>query len=159
MTEITVRAIRDEDIEDIIRIDKLLTGAEKSGHWRGRLRIYTSAEQDMIEKLSPDLCQVAVEGGRTVGFIVGDVQSWQFGIPRCGRIVAIGVHPEYGRKGVGGKLLAALLAYFDKLELPAVQCLVQPGDPLDAFFRDGDFQPTRWVTLEKRLTRGGSATH
>jgi len=156
MTEITVRAIRDEDIEDIIRIDKLLTGAEKSGHWRGRLRIYTSAEQDMIEKLSPDLCQVAVESGRTVGFIVGDVQSWQFGIPRCGRIVAIGVHPEYARHGVGGKLLDALLAYFDKLELPAVQCLVLPGDPLEAFFRSGDFQPTRWVTLEKRLTRGAA---
>ena len=154
MSEVTVRAIEDEDIEEIIRIDRLLTGVEKSGHWRGRLRIYTSEEQDLIEKLSPDLCQVADVGGRVAGFIVGDVQSWQFGIPRCGRIIAIGVHPDHSRQRVGSRLLEALLGYFDKLELPAVQCLVKPGDPLETFFRSGGFEPTPWMTLEKRLTRG-----
>lgn len=154
MSEIVVRPIRDEDIEEIIRIDRLLTGVEKTGHWRGRLRVYTSAEQELIEKLSPDLCQVAVVDGRVAGFIMGDVQSWQFGIPRCGRVIAIGVHPDHARRGVGARMLGILLEYFDKLELPAVQCLVMPDDPLEPFFRSGGFETTRWITLERRLTRG-----
>jgi ribosomal protein S18 acetylase RimI-like enzyme len=154
MSGITVRPIRDEDIEEIIRIDRLLTGVEKSGHWRGRLRVYTTQAPDIVEQLSPDLCQVAVSEGRVAGFIVGDVQSWQFGIPRCGRIVAIGVHPDHARRGVGSMLLDALVAYFDKLELPRVQCLVQPEDPLESFFRSARFEPTRWLTLERTLTRG-----
>ena len=154
MSAITVRPIRDEDIEEIIRIDKRLTGEEKSGHWRGRLRIYTTQAPDIVEQLSPDLCQVAEVDGRVAGFIVGDVQSWQFGIPRCGRIVAIGIHPDHARHGVGTKLLEALVGYFDKLELPRVQCLVKPGDPLEGFFHSARFEPTPWVTLERPLTRG-----
>jgi ribosomal protein S18 acetylase RimI-like enzyme len=153
MSAILVRPIKDEDIEEIIRIDKHLTGVEKSGHWRGRLRVYTSEEQEMTEKLCPDLCQVAEVDGRVAGFIVGDVQSWQFGIPRCGRIVAIGIDPAHSRCGVGSRLLEALLAYFDKLELARVQCLVMPGDPLGAFFRSGGFETTPWITLEHPLPR------
>lgn len=153
MSQIVVRPLEDSDIEEIIRIDRLHTGIEKSGHWRGRLRVYTTESENLTEKLSADLCQVAIVNGKLAGFIVGDVQSWQFGIPRCGRIVAIGIHPDHARSGVGSRLIEALIAYFDKLELPQVQCLVNVDDPLDRFFRANKFEPTGWVTLERRLSR------
>jgi ribosomal protein S18 acetylase RimI-like enzyme len=100
------------------------------------------------------LCQVAETADaktRVVGFIIGDVQSWQFGLPRHGRIVAIGVDPDHARSGVATRLAEALLAVLRKMDLPFVQCLVRPGDTLGAFFGSLGFEEPEYRILEKRL--------
>lgn len=149
--EITVRPIRPGDVEAIIQLDSLISGEKKAGFWRGMLGAYLSPESETPSNLSPDLCQVAEADHQVVGFMVGDVQSYQFGVPRCGRIVTIGVHPEHRRREVGTRLLEAMFDVFRKFRVPLIQCLVRPNDPLRSFFSAGGFREVEFLAMEKEL--------
>ena len=146
---IEVRSLREEDLEVVVRIARKVTGEENDGFWRGMLRAYLMGQENLPDALSPALCQVATVGGRPVGFMIGDVQSWQFGIPRCGRILAVGVDPDHRRSGVGRRLAAAFLEQFRRLRVPVVQCQVRPGDPLGEFFASVGFETSDWITLTR----------
>lgn len=153
--ELSVRAIRSGDVEAIVQIDAQISGEKKAGFWRGMLGAYLS---DGSEKapgatdLAPDLCQVAELQGRVVGFMVGDIQSYQFGIPRCGRIVTIGVHPDFRRLDIGTRLIHAMFDVFAKFRVPVIQCLVRPQDPLHTFFRANGFEATEFFAMERRTS-------
>lgn len=159
-TEARIRPLKESDIEAIIAIDAVITGEEKSGFWRGLLTLYEPAAEPAEGEAAEEaaarphptyLCEVAEAGGRVAGFILGDVQSWQFGIPRCGRIIAIGVHPDLRRSGIASRLAREMLETFRKMNLPLVQCLVRAGDPLGDFFGSLGFESSPWITLEKQI--------
>jgi ribosomal protein S18 acetylase RimI-like enzyme len=149
--EIQVRTLREEDVEAVVRIARLVTGEENDGFFRGLLRAYLMGEGDLPGALSPSLCQVAVRGGNVIGFMIGDVQSWQFGIPRCGRILAVGVHPDHRRSGAGARLAETFFDTFRRLRVPFVQCAVRPGDALGKFFEGIGFERSDWITLTRNL--------
>lgn len=157
-TGIRIRPLRSADIESIVAIDAAITGEAKAGFWRGLLTLYephVPSEEELEGPARPAsptyLCEVAEVDGAVAGFIVGDVQAWQFGIPRCGRIIAIGVRPEHRRGRIASMLAQELLEAFRKMNLPVVQCLVKPGDSLGTFFTSLGFAPSPWITLEKRI--------
>ena len=148
---IQVRALQEEDIEAVVRIVRAVTGEQNDGFWRGMLRAYRMGEENLPDALSPSLCQVALREGKAIGFMIGDVQSWQFGIPRCGRIVAVGIHPDHRRSGAGRKLAAAFFEQFRRLRVPFVHCQVRPDDPLGKFFQSVGFENSDWMTLTRPL--------
>jgi len=157
MSPYRIRPLKEQDIESIIAIDAAVTGLggpERAGFWRGLLSFYP-VEAGEPSLPQPHLCMVAelTAAGqeRVAGFIIGDVQSWQFGLPRHGRIVTIGVHPEHRRRQVASQLVQALLETFRKMGLPSVQCLSRPGDPLGVFFRAAGFGGSSFEVLEKAL--------
>ncbi len=149
--ETRIRPLEEQDVEAVVQIVQVVTDGAEEGFWRGLLRAYLMGQGDLQEALSPSLCQVAVQGETVVAFMMGDVQSWQFGIPRCGRILAVGVHPEHRRSGVAGRLAEAFLEQFRRLRVPSVQCQVRPDDPLGDFFRSAGFQTSDWITLTQEL--------
>ncbi len=151
MQELTIRSIHEGDIEGVIAVDRKVGGGRPAGWWRGLLGLYLRDEDRPSENLAPVFCQVAEVQGRVVGFILGDVQAWQFGIPRCGRIVAIGVDPERARQGIASKLAQGLLEVFRERNLPHVQCLAREADPLHAFFSSLGFEGSSMQVLEKKL--------
>jgi ribosomal protein S18 acetylase RimI-like enzyme len=148
---VTVRAIRPGDVEALVRIDGLISGEKKAGFWRGMLGAYLADEAAAQSELSPELCQIAEVGGQVVGFMIGDIQSYQFGIPRCGRIVTIGVHPEHRRRDIGTHLIQAMFEVFRRFRVPFIQCLVRPDDPLRAFFGANDFKEVEFFAMEREL--------
>ena len=164
MTSVKVRPMREADIESIIAIDALITGAggsDRAGFWRGLLSLHAPPPDDPPDagEGSPlpslHLCHVAETSGpgqiRLVGFIIGDVQSWQFGLPRHGRVVTIGVHPEYRRLDVATQLVESLIETFRKMGLPFVHCLARPGEALGAFFESLGFRRPGFEILERSL--------
>ena len=166
MPNYEVRPLKESDIEVVISIDALVTGLSgqgRAGFWRGLLSIHAgdpAGEGSGAEgtQPTPHLCEVAEMAGgdgeapgRIVGFIIGDVQSWQFGIPRHGRIVTIGVDPAHARRGVATLLAESLLGSFRKMGLATVQCLTRPGDPLGDFFRSVGFERSEFDVLERDL--------
>ena len=152
--ELSVRAIRPGDVEAIVQIDALISGEKKAGFWRGMLGAYLTEHggdaPPAASDLAPDLCQVAELKGKVVAFMVGDIQSYQFGIPRCGRIVTIGVHPEFRRLDIGTRLIQAMFDVFAQFRVPVIQCLVRPDDPLRTFFRANGFAETEFFAMERR---------
>ena len=150
-SQVQVRPLKDGDIEAVVGIVRAVTGEENVGFWRGMLRAYLIAEGNLPDALSPSMCQVAERRDAIIGFMIGDIQSWQFGIPRCGRIVAIGIHPDHRRSGAGGLLAEAFFDQFRRLRVPFIQCQVRPGDPLGEFFKKVGFTESDWVTLTRDL--------
>ncbi len=164
--DIEIRPVREGDAEAIIAIDRLAgadagaqqphpsaAGTAKAGFWRGMVEAYVSGEspEEGPSSIAPKLIQVAVRGGRgVVGFAAGDVQPWQFGMARCGRIIAIGVLPEERRRKVASRLATSLMDVFARIGVPVVQCLVRPTDTLRKFFESLGFDATDWVTLQRR---------
>ena len=161
MIKYEIRPLRESDIESVIAIDAVVTGTggpDRAGFWRGLLSIHVDPSPCEVAPPSPQLCEVAqiaggdeASPGQVVGFIIGDVQSWQFGIPRHGRIVTIGVDPAHARKGVATLLAGALVGTFRKMGLPFIHCLARPGDALGDFFRSVGFEKSGFEVLEKRL--------
>jgi len=146
-----VRSIRTDDVAGIIRVDRLVGGSRPEAAWRGLLETYADPESDESERLNATLCQVALVGDRVAGFIIGDIQSWQFGIERCGRIVAIGVDPARSREGIGAALVRSLCDVFRSRKLRVVQCLARPSDPLHRFFSATRFSRSDFEVLELDL--------
>ena len=60
-------------------------------------------------------------GERAVGFVIGDRRRLQ----KLGWIASIGVHPEYQRRGLGAKLLAACEG---ALRTPRVRLTLRPSN-------------------------------
>jgi ribosomal protein S18 acetylase RimI-like enzyme len=151
--EITVRAIRTGDVEAIIQLDSLISGEKKAGFWRGMLGVYLGreGEGETPSEFSPELCQVAEADSQVAGFMVGDIQSYQFGIPRCGRIVTVGVHPDFRRRDVGTRLMEAMVEVFRKFRVPVIQCLVRRDDPLRSFFGASGFHDVELLAMEREL--------
>ena len=148
---IEVRPLQEPDLEVVVQIARTVTGEENDGFWRGLLRAYLMGEGNLSEGLSPALCKVAVQGGEPLAFMIGDVQSWQFGVPRCGRILAVGVDPQHRRSGLARALAEEFFDQFRRLRVPFVQCQVQPGDLLGDFFHGVGFVKSDWITLTREL--------
>jgi ribosomal protein S18 acetylase RimI-like enzyme len=158
MSTLSIRPVKETDIESIIALDARLTGGgpHRAGFWRGLLSLHVPPPDEEAPAAPSFLCHVAwitrAGESRLAGFIIGDVQSWQFGLPRHGRIVVLGVDPDLRRQGVATRLADSLLAVFRKMNLPFVHCLVEPGDPLEGFFGSLGFQAPGFRILEKPLT-------
>ncbi len=163
MSDYVIRPMKERDIESIIAIDSLIRGPggpDRAGFWRGLLSLYAEDaphdEDGAAPVAAPHLCAVAelqdAPGTGVIGFIIGDVQSWQFGLPRHGRIVTIGIHPKHRRHGVATRLADSLIASFRVMGLPFVHCLVRPDDPLGEFFGSLGFHRPGFEILEKPIT-------
>jgi len=141
---ITVRRMRTQDAEAVLRIDEKIIGLPHEAQWESRI----------IEHLSsnPLGCLVAEMGGKVVGFILGDIRGWEFGIPKSGWIEIVGVDPEFHAKGVARALIEKLHVYFRNHNVERVMTMVNWNDPgLVSFFRAVGFERSEFIILEKGI--------
>lgn len=91
---------------------------------------------------------------RLLGFVLGEVRSWQFGTDgKTGWIEVIGIDPEFRRLGIGRALAEALLNRFRSNGAKKVCTLVDLyGGGLLSYFRSLGFQHMNMLPLEMRLT-------
>jgi ribosomal protein S18 acetylase RimI-like enzyme len=97
---------------------------------------------------SPKTCIIAEEAGTVVGFIVGDIKEWSYGVERTGWIEIVGVSPEHMGKGIGKALGEALLGYFKKVGIKEVYTSVRwdSGDLIE-FFKSIGFDKSGFINL------------
>ena len=97
-TTIVTRQLESSDLDDVVRIDEVLTGTTRKSYWRTRFDIATLRP--------PWMSLVAETDGRVAGFLFGWVGESEFGIAgRTGWIDMIGVDPAYRGRGVGQALV------------------------------------------------------
>ncbi len=139
---LTVRRMRVQDAEGVLRIDEKITGSPHEAQW----------ESKIIDHLgrNPLGCLVAEEEGRIVGFILGDIRGWEFGIPKSGWIEIVGVDPEHQGKGVARALIEKLHLYFRNHNVERVMTMVNWNDGgLVSFFRALGFSRSEFIILEQ----------
>jgi ribosomal protein S18 acetylase RimI-like enzyme len=145
-----VRALRPEDLEAVARIDAHHTGRSKRAYWRRVLGEYLAADARPRR-----VGLAAEEGGRLLGYLLGEVRAFEFGSEPCGWVFAVGVDPAYLRAGVASRLLAEACRLFRQAGVPLVRTMVRRNDvPVLAFFRGHGFRGGAFVELERPLLAG-----
>ena len=143
---IEVRAVRRGDLDSVIDLDATVTGVEKRKYWLAVYRRYGSGEHDGQHFL------VALQGGRVVGFIIGEVRDWEFGAPPCGWLFAIDVMPSARQGGVGGRLLAELAKRFRREGVNTLRTMTASNNSLiQSFFRSQGMRAGHLLPLEMEI--------
>jgi ribosomal protein S18 acetylase RimI-like enzyme len=100
-------------------------------------------------KKSPKTCIVALKDEKVVGFIIGCIKEWGFGVELSGWIEMIEVDPKFMGKGIGKVLGDSLIKCFKNEKLKEVYTSVKwdSGD-LISFFKSIGFEKSSFINLE-----------
>ncbi len=103
---VKIRVLSENDLNSVVRIDKKVLGRERRDFWKRKI-----AYSDIY----PRPALVAEVDGKVVGFILGYVSGWEFGVPdSVGWIDTLGVDPAYQRRGIGRLLFNSLIDVFKR---------------------------------------------
>ena len=96
---------------------------------------------------------VAVEDGRVLGFMFGEVRSGEFGLEEpTGWIEVLAVDPAARGRALGRRLADHMLQHFRSKGATTVRTLVDGGmDEIAGFFSSIGFEPAPLRAYEKRL--------
>lgn len=124
-----IRPLTIGDLDAIVEIDRKVLGKVRKDFWKKKI--------ELPNPRYPFSGLVAEFKGRVIGFIVGEVSGWEFGIPETvGWISTIGVDPDYQHKGVARKLSQEFIKNLKKIGVSVVYTLVNWSDwDLLKFFR------------------------
>lgn len=93
ITELKIRTLAENDLSAVVEIDRKILGKVRREYWKRKI-----AYADIY----PRPALVAEKSGNVVGFILGYVSGWEFGVPdTVGWIDTIGVDPYYQNRGIG----------------------------------------------------------
>jgi len=151
-TGVKIRPLSLDNIKDIVRIEKRIEG--KLGIINEeRMEYLKEATKYNIERSDPMMSLGAELDENIVGFIIGEIKIWEFGIgEKTGWIRILGVDPDFQRRGIGRKLGEALLEHFERRGIKRVRTMAEwyTGD-LISFFKSLGFNMLNMIPLEKEL--------
>jgi len=129
LSEINIRSMSIQDLDAIVEIDRKVLGKPRPDYWSKKL--------ELPNPRYPLSCLVAEHEGKVIGFIVGEVSGWEFGVPdTIGWISTIGVDPAYQHRGVARKLSQEFIRNLKAIGVSIIYTLVNWGDwDLLKFFR------------------------
>ena len=143
-SEIEIRELRKEDLEDVLRIQEAIIQKKVAPDWFNLVNRQLSKPEGI--SLS------AVREGRVIGFFFGDVKHGDFGLEHSGWIEMFGVDPKAMGEGVGRALARAAFDRFRELGIYDIYTTVRwdSGD-LCAFFKRIGFSLSNFINLKTRL--------
>lgn len=143
--DIVIRPARDEDFEQIVALDAAQAEGAKPDYWRSLFNRYRNRPDQRY-------MLVADDHGRLVGYIIGEVRAWEFGLPRSGWIFDIMVATDQRAKGTGRALFQAICRRFKADAVETIRTDVNRTDTLImAFFRGQGMMAAPIVQLEMAL--------
>ncbi len=141
--QVTIRRMARSDIHDVLALDRVAGGPT------GRVISYG----DMAAAnpgTPPDLSFVAEADGQIVGFMINRLAYLMIPLGEVCIIHAILVHPDYQSRGIGSKLIRALLNYCQTEGVDTVRILIPEANKrLQALFQREGFQHSHVVALDK----------
>jgi N-acetylglutamate synthase-like GNAT family acetyltransferase len=121
LENVKIRTLKREDLDAIVKINERVLGENRRNYWKRKLEL-------MNDKSSQISLVAEMEGG-VVGFVLGDISGWEFGIPETiGWIDTIGVEPAYQKKGVATALARELVQNLKNLGVKTIYTLVSWND-------------------------------
>lgn len=140
---IVIRKMKESDIDPITKMDKRISGVFRPEMWKAEIEHYLK---------NNSIGLVAEIQEQVVGFMIGTVHPWLFGIENGGWIEVLGVHPDHTAKGVGKKLGIKLFKEFKTYNVKVVYtCVEWISSDLLEFFRTLEMTKSNFITLMKQL--------
>lgn len=133
-----VGAMATADLRAIVRIDRSITGRDRTAYITGRL---VEAMDDGAIRVS----LTARRDGAIVGYLMARADLGDFGRTAAVAVIdTVGVDPDYARQGIGKALLRELFANLGALQVDSVETVVPCADlALQGFFQHNGFTPTQ----------------
>jgi ribosomal protein S18 acetylase RimI-like enzyme len=130
LNEMSIRSLTLSDLDAIVEIDRKVLGKPRQDFWKKRM-------EEVSVTQYPHCCLVAELEGKVIGFILGEVSGWEFGVPdTIGWINTIGVDPAYQHRGVAKRLGEEYIRNVKAIGVSLVYTLVNWNDwDLLKFFR------------------------
>ncbi len=130
LNQINIRPLTLDDLDAIVEIDHKVLGRPRQDFWKRRVEFISVVQY-------PRSCLVADLEGKVIGFILGEVSGWEFGVPdTIGWISTIGVDPAYQHRGVARRLGEEFIKNVKAIGVSVVYTLVNWSDwDLLKFFR------------------------
>ena len=145
LENVKIRPLKKEDLDAIVKIDEKVLGENRKNYWERKL--------EWMDNTSSQISLVAEVGGEVVGFILGDVSGWEFGVPETiGWMDTIGVVPIYQKKGVATALAHELIKNLKAIGVRTIYTLVSWNDwDLLQFFHAMGFTRGDMINLELKI--------
>lgn len=145
LENVEIRTIKAEDLDAIVKIDEMVLRESRRDYWERRLAL--------VRNKSSEISLVAELNGEVVGFILGDVSGWEFGVPETiGWMDTIGVNPAYQKKGIATVLARELIKNLKALGVKTIYTLVSWDDwDLLQFFHAMGFTRGDLINLELKI--------
>lgn len=141
---IHIRRMNKADIPSIISLDVKITSEYRPEMWESEINHYLGRSESS--------CFVAEIEEKVVGFMIGTIHSWLFGIEKGGWIEILGVDPAHTAKGVGKSLGLRLLEEFKSHGVRVVYTSVEwLSTDLLEFFKTLGMTKSNFITLVKEL--------
>lgn len=141
-SQIVIRKMWRDDLDAVIALDAHATGVAKPDYWVETFKRF-------VPPTARRCAFAAEQDGALVGYIMGEVRSWEFGSPPCGWVFAINVAPEAREAGIGTKLLDSARAAFRKAGIKSLRTMVaRDATLLLSFFRAEGMTAGPFVELE-----------
>lgn len=142
LKRVSLKSLTSSHLEGIVEIDHRILGKRRQSFWKKKI---STAESNV-----PPTGVVAELDNKVIGFILGGVSGWEFGVPASvGWIDTMGVDPQHQRKGVAKALMGELIKNFRKAGVRNIYTLVNWNDwDLLQFFRQMGFTRGDMINLE-----------
>lgn len=141
-----VRSMTKADLAEIVRIDRMITGRDRSSYIAQRLA-------EALDDASIRVSLTARMDGAIVGFMMARADIGDFGRTEPVALIdTIGVDPAYAGRGVGRALMSQLFANLDALRVERVETLVSLQQPdIAGFFSTLGFAPSQRLPFVRRI--------
>ena len=145
---VAIRPLARGDLAAVVALDAEATGMAKAAYWERLFGAYAPAGANR-HAFAAEL------DGALVGYVLGEVRSWEFGSQPCGWVFAINVARRLQEAGIGTRLLEALCAAFRTDGVATVRTMVaRDATLLLSFFRAQGMTAGPFLELEMPLADG-----
>ena len=141
-----VRAMQPGDLAQIVRIDREITGSDRSDYIDAKLA-------EAMDQSGIRVSLTARLDHAIVGYIMARADLGDFGRAAPVAVLdTIGIDPAYRHRGVGLALLSQLFANLGALKIDRIETVVAPSDfELLGFLYRAGFKPAPRIALSKSL--------
>jgi ribosomal protein S18 acetylase RimI-like enzyme len=145
---VKIRILKREDLVAIVEIDEKILGENRRNYWERKLE-----KLELMNNKASQISLVTEVEGKVVGFILGDISGWEFGVPdTIGWIDTIGVEPVYQKKGLATALAHELIKNLKAIGVRTIYTLVSWNDwDLLQFFHAMGFTRGDMINLELKI--------
>ena len=144
MESAELRVLTMNDLEAVTEIDYVLLGKKRGEYWERRLE---STGTSCVPSLAAEI------GGKVIGFILGGVSGWEYGIPEnIGWVDSLGVNKEFQKKGIATLLFKKMASLFKEVGVDTIYVFVNwKNRGLLQFFSKMGFKPGDMINLELKI--------
>lgn len=141
--KVNIRRMEREDIHEVLALDRVIRGSSRD-----------VISYDDIAAVNPgtppDLSFVAEVDGKIVGFSINRSMYLMAPLTEVCIIHAILIHPDYQGRGIGRKLIQAVLYQCQVEDIGTVRALIPEGnEKLQSLFERQGFQCSNIINFDK----------